>query len=354
MADDLGEKTEDATPKRKEQAREKGQVAKSTDLASVVVLVAGSLALFFFFRPMLGDMKMMMERILSDTFGDPTDPDSALIAMYDAGAASLRIGAPVIIIVWLAAAVSHVMQVGLMLSPKAIQPSLGKLNPLSGFKRIFGLSGVVKAGLDAVKVAAVCAVAVWTITGYKTEIATLLYLEPWAATAAIGWIMFDLAARILALLLILGIADFAYQKWKHAKDLKMSKQEVKDEMKSAEGDPEVKRRRMRMAQGIAMQRISAAVPQADVIVTNPEHLSVAIQYDPEQMNAPTVVAKGADFLALRIRQIAAQHDIPIVERKPLARALYKQVEVGQEVPAQFYQAIAEVLAYVYRLSGKVA
>jgi flagellar biosynthetic protein FlhB len=147
------------------------------------------------------------------------------------------------------------------------------------------------------------------------------------------------------------LIDFLYQRWKLNNDLRMTKQQVKEEMKQSEGDPEVKRRRMRMQQQIAMQRISTAVPKADVIVTNPEHISVAIQYDQATMRAPKVVAKGADFLAMRIRQIALQHDIPIVERKPLARALYKEVAINQEIPPAFYKAIAEILAYVYRLAG---
>jgi flagellar biosynthetic protein FlhB len=166
--------------------------------------------------------------------------------------------------------------------------------------------------------------------------------------------MFILALRILAVLLVLALIDFSYQRWKHSEDMKMTKQQVKDEMKQTEGDPEVKRRRMRMQQQIAMQRISSAVPQADVIVTNPEHISIAIQYDADRMHAPKVVAKGADFIAIRIRQIATRHGVPIVERKPLARALYRDVGVGQEIPPDFYSAVAEVLAYVYRLSGRQA
>ena len=166
--------------------------------------------------------------------------------------------------------------------------------------------------------------------------------------------MFDLAMKVLAILFLLGMIDYLYQKWKHKADLRMTKQQVKDEMKQSDGDPEVKRRRLRMQQQIAMQRISAAVPRADVIVTNPEHISVAIQYDSENMNAPKVIAKGAEYLAMRIRHLAMQHNIPIVERKPLARALYAQVPVGHEVPAEFFQAVAEILAYVYRLDGRMA
>ncbi|MHC5023403.1 MAG: EscU/YscU/HrcU family type III secretion system export apparatus switch protein, partial [Planctomycetota bacterium] len=166
--------------------------------------------------------------------------------------------------------------------------------------------------------------------------------------------LLTLALRVVAVLLLLGFIDFFYQKWKHTQDLRMTKQQVKDEMKQAEGDPEVKKRRLRMQQQIAMQRINASVPKADVVVTNPEHIAVALQYDANRMNAPRVVAKGADFLALRIRQIAVQHGIPVVERKPLARALYREVPVGREVPPEFYQAVAEILAYVYRLGGRVA
>ena len=150
---------------------------------------------------------------------------------------------------------------------------------------------------------------------------------------------------------MLGLIDFMYQRWRYSADLKMTKQQVKDEMKQSEGDPDVKRRRLRMQQQIALQRISTAVPKADVVVTNPEHISIAIQYDQATMRAPKVVAKGADFLAMRIRQIALQHGIPIVERRPLARSLYKDVAINQEIPPAYYKAVAEILAYVFRLSA---
>jgi len=192
------------------------------------------------------------------------------------------------------------------------------------------------------------------VAQHRDRIIVMPYLALKPCVIGVGSLLFDLALRLLAVLLLLGVIDFAYQRWKHSKDMRMSKQEVKDEMKQTEGDPEVKRRRMRMQQQIAMQRISASVPKADVIVTNPEHISIAIKYDADRMHAPMVVAKGADFLAMRIRQVALQHGIPIVERKPLARALYREVAVGQEVPPDFYTAVAEVLAYVYRLSGKMA
>jgi flagellar biosynthetic protein FlhB len=210
----------------------------------------------------------------------------------------------------------------------------------------------VKSAIDPVKVVIVVTVTAFTMMQYGEEIIVLPYLAPMQALGRAGWMMFDLALRVAAVLLTLGIIDYFYQRWKHNRDLRMTRQQVKDEMRQAEGDPEVKRRRLRIQQQIALQRISTAVPKADVIVTNPEHISIAIQYDPARMNAPKVLAKGADFLAMRIRQIAMQHGIPIVERKPLARALYKHVAVNQEVPPEYYKAVAEILAYVYRLTGK--
>jgi flagellar biosynthetic protein FlhB len=177
-------------------------------------------------------------------------------------------------------------------------------------------------------------------------------LEVVQAFGAACELVYALAIKLAALLIVLAIIDYAFQRWKHEQDLKMSKQEVKEEMKRMEGDPLVKQRRARVARQLAMQRVAAAVPKADVVVTNPTHFAVALQYDTKSMRAPKVVAKGADFMAMRIRQIAAVHGIPIIERKPLARALYAGVEIGQEIPPEHYAAVAEILAYVYRLAGR--
>ncbi|HRX86050.1 MAG TPA: EscU/YscU/HrcU family type III secretion system export apparatus switch protein, partial [Phycisphaerae bacterium] len=164
--------------------------------------------------------------------------------------------------------------------------------------------------------------------------------------------LLKLGIRLAIVLILLALADYAYQRYRHEKDLRMSKEEVREELKHMDGDPTMKRRRREVALKLAMQRIQRDVPQADVIVTNPTHLAIALRYRPEEMNAPRVVAKGADLMAIRIRQIAAVHRVPIVERRELARMMYDVVEVGQEIPERFYEAIAEVLAYVYELSGK--
>lgn len=352
MAEDLGERTEDATPKKKQEAREEGRVAKSQDLAAVVLLVVTSAAVAVTAMWMLGEGKTGMERVLAaEDASSLLHTDSAMEAIVFTAMMTARIAAPLLILAWVAALLSHLVQIGWLVSPKALMPKLDKLNPIAGFKRVFGLSALVKAGLDALKVLLVVSVAVLTIRQHGEQVLTLPYLTTMEGLASVGWLMLDLALRLLAVLLVLAILDFIYQKWKHAEDLKMTKQQVKDEMKQTEGDPETKRRRMRMQQQIATQRISAAVPKADVVVTNPEHISIALQYDEETMRAPKVLAKGADHLALRIRRIAAQHGIPIVERKPLARAMYRAVEPGQEIPPDFYKAVAEVLAYVYQLES---
>ena len=356
MADDLGERSEQATPRRRQEAREEGNVSRSQDFAAALMLLAVTAVLWSAAMPMLETAARALRQALDVGFlSDPVDPAATLqFAAHLAGDRGPRRPAWSVMVAWLAGYLAHLLQVGWLFSVKTLQPRPAKLNPITGFRRVFGLSGLVKATLDALKVVVVVAVAVVTIIQYERDVIVLPYLTAMQALGSIGWLMLDLAFRVLGVLLLLGVLDLLYQRWKHSQDLKMTKQQVKDEMKQTEGDPDTKRRRMRMQQQIAMQRMGAAVPKADVIVTNPEHISVAIQYDAETMRAPKVIAKGAELLALRIRQIAMKHDVPIVERKPLARALYRQVEVGQEIPPTFYKAVAEILAYVYQLNGKVA
>jgi flagellar biosynthesis protein FlhB len=304
---------------------------------------------------MLEQGAVLLEYALdSDSLGDPLSVDHGWELTVFLSSHAVRLALPLLFIGWMAGVVGVMLQVGWLFTAKAVQPKLSKLNPIKGFQRIFGISGLVKVTLDSLKVLIIAVVATLTMYQYGDRILVLPYLTVLQSLREIGWLMFDLALRVLAVLLLLGVLDLVYQKWKHNRDLRMTKQQVKDEMKQTDGDPETKKRRMRMQQEIASQRISSAVPRADVIVTNPEHISIAIQYDQEKMNAPRVIAKGADYLALRIRQIAMLHKIPIVERKPLARALYKDVPVGAEIPPDFYQAVAEILAYVYGLTNRKA
>lgn len=350
MAEDLGEKSEQATPKRKQDARDEGNVAKSADLSGALLLLGATIGLWLLTGPMLGWGRDTLEQLLSfGGAGDPYRADDVWALLAHVGAITIRIAAPVLILVWIVALLGNVAQIGILFSPKGLEPKLSKINPLAGFKRIFSMTSVVKASIDSSKVAVVIVIGLLTVAQYKSEIVVLPQLEMRTGMVAIGWMLLDLMLRVVAVLLVLGIIDLIWQIHKHQKDLKMTKQQVKDELKQTEGDPDIKRRRMRMAQMLSAQRINSAVPKADVIVTNPEHISVAIQYDPDSMRAPKVVAKGADYLAMRIRQIARQHHIPVVERKPLARALYKEVGINQEVPEHLYVAVAEILAYVYKL-----
>jgi len=351
MAEDLGEKTEQPTPKRKQEARDEGNVARSQDLSGALLLAGATLTIWVFAESMMGWSRNTLEVLLAfEGAGDPMSADDLWPLIGYVGALALRVAAPLLLIAWAIALAGNVLQIGLVFAPKGLQPKASKINPFEGFKRVFGIRALVKAGLDSGKVVIVVAVAFVTIAQYRDQIVVLPYLEVRPMMAEVGWLFIDLMLRIAAVLLLLGLIDFAWQKWKHHEDMKMTKQQVKDELKQTEGDPEMKRRRMRAQQLLSSQRVSSAVPQADVVVTNPEHISVAIRYEADSMAAPKVVAKGADYLALRIRQIARQHAIPIVERKPLARALYRDVEVGQEVPEEFYKAVAEILAYVYRLN----
>ncbi|MCH2162099.1 MAG: flagellar biosynthesis protein FlhB [Phycisphaerales bacterium] len=352
MAEDLGERTEEATPRKRQKAREEGNVAKSVDLAGALLLLFSTLLLMMAAGPSLDRLQALVDSVLGNA-GDPTYQGTAP-AIISAVRIGLLVLVPLVVAGWLAAYVSHFWQVGWLITTKPLEPSLGKLNPISGIKRILGVRGLVKGGLDLGKTAIAFGVAALLATRMHDTLLILPGLPLQTGFVVIGRLMAELALMIVAALLVLAILDFIFQRWKHGKDIRMSKQEVKDELKQTEGDPLVKRRRQQFARQIAMQRINAAVPSADVVVTNPEHISVAIRYDAETMEAPVVVAIGADHLAMRIRMLAAQHKIPIVERKPLARLLYATTRVGQSVPPDAYAAVAEVLAYVYRLEGRAA
>jgi len=355
MAEDLGERTEEATSRRREDAREDGRVAKSQDVVAVALLCSTAIALAATIPWGLNEGGRALTEALQSV-GSPTaldadeTGDSARLVL----ARGAMVAAPVLAAAFLAAILSQLAQFGFLFSPKAASPRLSKLDPLKNAQRIIGLQGLVRVLADIAKVTFVTLIAVRAILDEIETIVALPLLPLVSALERMGEILLGVAMQILVALLVLALLDLIFQRWKLSKDLRMTKQEVRDELKQTDGDPETKRRRMRMQQQIINQRISAAVPKADVIVTNPEHISIAIAYDADTMKAPRVVAKGADHLALRIRQIAMNHGIPIVERKPLARALYKGVQTGQEIPADFYAAVAEVLAFVYRLGGRRA
>jgi flagellar biosynthetic protein FlhB len=236
-----------------------------------------------------------------------------------------------------------------MLTFKPLVPKFSKLSPAKGLSNLFGKRGLMRFLMSMGKVAVVSSVAGVVIYFDGPQMLSLIRLDAGQLLAAAGGLVWDLSIKIAIVLMLLALLDLVYQRWQHQQDLKMTKHEVKEEMKRMEGDPMTKQRRTKIARQMAMQRMGQAVPGADVVVTNPTHYAVALKYD-DTMAAPKVVAKGVDYMALRIRQLASANGVPIVERPPLARGMYRYVEVGQEIPAKFYSAVAEILAYVYQLN----
>ncbi len=350
MAESLGEKTEDATPRKLEQARERGQVAKSQDLTGAVSLAVGTVLILAYGSVVFGRLAGLMRSVFENEIaGAPLDGRDPMASFLDAMARAAVLVVPVLVVSFLAAYIVQFVQIGWLVTFKTITPDLTKLSPAKGIKRIFDTKNLVKTGVNIGKLTAAI-VLTWVLLSRRFEtLAALPALGIRPGMWLIGTMMAEVAALLALLLLVLGLIDWLYQRWQFKRDQRMTKQEVKEERRNMEGDVEVKRRRTRMYAEIARQQVRAGTPTADVVITNPTHFAVAVRYDGETMDAPTVVAKGADLLAFQIRQIAEQHGVPIVERPPLARALYHGTEVGQQIAPEHYAAVAEVLAYVYRL-----
>ena len=350
MPADIDEKTEPATPRRREEARTKGQVARSQDVTAAVLLLSGFIALAIL-GPGIWHMFLGITRAAL-TEATVYHPDELLPLAASVATEAIKRVAPFLIILFISMLLALLAQIGLLFTVQPLIPSLSKINPLSGFKRLFSMRSVMLAVANFGKLLVVSLVAYLTLANGADAILYAMTLGFHDLFALGSSLMFDLGMRLGAALLILAFLDFAWQRYQKERDLRMTKEEVKDELRSMDGDPQVKRRRRDVQLRLAMQRLRRDVPQADVIVTNPTHIAVAIQYEAESMRAPKVIAKGADHVALRIRQVAAAFGIPIVERKPLARALFESVEVGQYVPEHLYRAIAEILAYIYELTGR--
>jgi len=349
--DSAQEKTEAPTPRRREEARASGQIGRSTDLNAALTLLGALIILHVVGRDMLGRLLAITRECLG-AGAETIEPDQMVRIL----GVSLRDGAvmvlPVLLGVLVLALVSALGQVGLLFTFKPLKPSLDKLNPLRGLKNMFSARAFIMLAMGVAKMLLLSLVAYWTLRDRMDLLAALPAMSHLSVVAVASELIFTLGLRLAIVLLVLAILDFIWQRYKTERDLRMTKDEVKEEIKRMDGDPKLKARRRQIQLQMAIQRIRAAVPRADVVVTNPTEFAVALQYDNRTMTAPRVTAKGADYLAKQIRELAILHGVPIVERPPLARALYHSVEVGREVPAQFYQAVAEVLAYVYELAGR--
>lgn len=352
MADSAQDKTEAPTPRRRQEARDKGAVARSADLGASVVLLAGLIGLYYLAQPIVGRLLEIMRYCLGNPDPSLLVPESMQSLSVNAIVSVGLVVLPLLLILVVAALLIQVTQVGWHPTTKPMMPSLSRLNPLSGVKRFASVRHVMLFLMSLAKMIVVGVVAYLTLRDRYALVISAAGLHHWGIVTLMAELLFSLAVRLSIVLLLLGILDFAYQWYKHERDLKMTKQEVKDEMKSMEGDPKIKSKRREMQIQLAIQRMRSAVPKADVVVTNPTEFAVALKYDEKTMAAPKVVAKGQGYMAMQIRRIAIENSVPIIERPPLARALYKMVEIGQEVPPQFYQAVAEILAYVYELAGR--
>lgn len=353
MAEEMGERTEEPSARKLFDARERGQIAKSNDLSSAFTLLGALALLWLLGPPMFNALGALMHRGLANELpGAPFDATAAIPSLTMSLTEGVMASWPIIIVMFLVVYLAHLQQVGFLITTKPLEPKLDRMNPLQGAKRLVDRKNAIKSAMMIAKLAVVITVTVIIVRSHIPELAGLPNLPALAGAGAIAGMVLELALWLVVLLIAMGFADWGFQRWQHKQELRMTKQEVKDERRSMEGDEEIKARRRGIARQMAQQRIRSAVPKANVVVTNPTHFAVALQYDSASMAAPRVVAKGADWLAFQIRSIATVSGVPIVEKPELARALYAAVPVGREVPGQFYQAVAEILAYVYRLEGK--
>ncbi|MDE7287399.1 MAG: flagellar biosynthesis protein FlhB [Lachnospiraceae bacterium] len=354
-----GEKTEEPTAKKLDDARKEGQVAKSKEIGNAFSL----LALFLVLELYLG---IMGTRFLQG-FSAVYNQIPSVVKMYNGDLPTASIHAlirtmmlqlvliilPILLVGFIVAFICDLVQVKWKPTSKPLKPKFSKLNPLKGFKRFFSANSIV----ELIKALAKLAVIGYVVYSYLRErlgqVFILYDISLNQAIALIGEIVTDLGIRIAAIYMIIAFLDFGYQKWKYKEDMKMTKQEVKDEYKNQEGDPQVKSKQKQRMREASMRRMMQQLPEADVVITNPTHYAVAIKYDPDKYDAPYVLAKGENYLAQRIKDIAKENNIEIVENKPLARMLYANVDVGELIPPELYQAVAEVLAFVYQLKGKV-
>jgi flagellar biosynthesis protein FlhB len=346
-----GERTEKATPKKRQDARSKGQVANSNDLNGAVVLAAALIALSSFGPKAFARMQDVMVTLLTMT-SDPSSVDRSglgALLLY-AGKQTLMAAAPVIVVCVLAGLIVNVAQVGGKPHTKAIKPDLKKLNPLKGAKQLLSPNSLVELGKNLLKVGIVGAIVVLTLMPKLTSVAALVGTPPADLLPLLAKDVMAIAQRASIAYLAIGFADLFYQRWRFEKGLRMEKQEVKDEHKQQEMPAEVRGARRRKQFEIATQRMMDAVPTADVVVVNPTHYSVALKYDSEHP-APVVVAKGVDNLAFKIREAARAADVAVVPDPPLARTLYATVDVGKMIPEDLFHAVAQLLAYVYRVAG---
>jgi flagellar biosynthetic protein FlhB len=348
------ERSEQATPKRRRDARKRGEVPRSTELTAAIALLGATLFFRWYGPYAVRSIGTLMRGSLGELHQPDLTPTMLQTMLYDAGMGFGKTIAPLMGVVLAIAVVSSVAQGGFIFAPTLLKPDFKRINPVTGLRRILSKRGAFDTVKSILKLAIIAAVTYPLVRSNIERFAALTGSDPVAIGAAIGAAMSQLALRTSAVYLILAFLDYGYQRWEYERKLRMTLQEVKEELRSTEGSPEIKGRIRSIQRQIARRRMMAEVPSATVVLTNPTHLAIAIRFDMRAMTAPLVVAKGAGTVAERIKVIAREHGILVMENKPLARALYESVEVGTEIPVALYEAVADVIAYVYRIRMRTA
>lgn len=348
------ERTEPATPKRREEARKKGQVPRTGELGTALLLITVFFVLSLTLPIAARRVLAFSREFWSDELVNPAHLlEGQIVPLFVRMlTVTLPVVAPIIGAAMVVGLFSQVVQVGFMTVTDPLKPQLQRINPISGIKRLLSKRSLAELVKSVFKLVVITLVAWFQLRNEMPGLVGLAQLHPLEAAIYIGTLCYRTALWIGIALLVIAGFDYGFQRFEHEQNIKMTKKEVRDEMKETEGDPQIRSRIRQRQRQIAMMRMMSQVPQADVVITNPVHYAVALQYRPESMDAPVVIAKGAGPLAERIKSIARQHDIAIVEKPSLARALYESASVGEQIPEELYQAVAEVLAFVYRLRGK--
>ncbi len=348
------EKTEEASGKRLEDSREKGQVAKSIEINSFAILLSGTVIIYFT-QGMIGNRLKEMTIFVFSSLGS-LKLNSDLLQVYAVKGAEffLLVVSPVMIGLMIVSLAAGYGQVGFKITPKALVPKFSKLNPITGIKNhLFSSRAVVELLKSLVKLILVGLFSYWVLNSTILSSSNLMDYSIEELLGFMAGTTFGFIWKISVVFAIIAGADFAYQKYKHKENLKMTKQEVKEEFKQMEGDPQIKGKIRSKQLMMARSRMMREIPKADVVITNPTHFAVALKYEATKKNAPKVIAKGVDAVAQRIKKVAQENNIPLYEDKALARALFKTCEIGDEIPSNLYRAVAQVLAYIYKLKNKV-
>jgi len=351
MADDL-EKTEEPTPKKLEDARKEGNVAKSMELSGFIVLFVATIVIIFYFK-YITDYLVGFYRFYISFIGVEITKSLVIKIVLQSMLNFFLLLAPLLIAIFIAAILGNVAQFGFLFTIKPLIPKFEKINPIKGLKRLFSFKTIVEALKMTLKVAIAFGVGGWLFFEFLKEVPKLELMSFFEQLKWFEEKALIIVFAMLAVFLVFSLIDFMYQKYTYIKSLRMSKQEIKDEYKQTEGNPEIKAKIRQLQREMAKKRMMSEVPKADVVITNPTHYAVAIRYDKTKDEAPRVIAKGVDNLAIKIKEIAREHDILIVENPSLARELYKLVEVDELIPPKLYQAVAEVLAFVYRAKNRL-